>query len=140
MPEPLPQYIHDRIFDLATAMKDASERGDPAMTEECYEEMRDYCLALIDEGRECAFLWETLGDFTREDDQALQFYERALSCAEHDKEAVHDILIAMGERYSDKKSYALARELLSRGLRLAFAAGDTDMAARADVLLGELPS
>ncbi|GEM_PF-3279607 len=140
MPQPLPQYVQDRIFDLATAMKDASEQGDAAATAECYEEMRDYCLTLIHEGYECAALWETLGDFTRDDEQALKFYDRALACAGRDKEDIHGILIAMGERHADNRRHELARELLSRGLHLAVAAGDADMVARADVLLSELPS
>lgn len=140
MRDPLPSYVHERLYDLAESMKDAHESATPEELEECYDELRGYCMALINEGMECALLWEVLGDFTRDDERALKFYECGLAAAEGDEEPVYSILVGMGERHANRELYGEARELLSRGLQLAVAAGDSAMATRADVLLSELPS
>lgn len=134
----LPEYIVNRIVTLATEMKDASLAGDADQIDERYEELKDYCFELIDEGKECAIIWETLGDFTREEDAALEYYQQALAVAERDGESTHSVLIAIGERHADSGRVELARDFLGRGLQAAFAAGDPEMVARADTLLSEL--
>jgi tetratricopeptide (TPR) repeat protein len=140
MREPLPDYVHERLYDLAAAMTEAHESGSAEAEEELYEELRDYCLALIDEGKEHSHLWETLADFTPDDEQALEYYERALVAAERDEAPIQGIVIGLGERHASLEHFGEARELLTRGLHLAIEAGDSAMATRADVLLNELPS
>ncbi len=140
MREDLPEYVHARLYDLAVAMKDAHEAGSPELLEELFEEMREYCLALVEEGREHAVLWETLGDFDPDNDQALEYYDQALRVAERDELPIQSILIGMGERHSALEHYEEARDLLRRGLHLAAEAGDSEMMTRADILLSELPA
>jgi hypothetical protein len=134
----LPDYIVNRLVELATDLKDASLGDDPVLAEECYEELKDYCFDLINEGKECALVWETLGDFTRDGDSALEYYAQALAVADRDGEPTHSILIAIGERHSDSGRLDLARDFLGRGLHGATVAGDQDMLVRADILLAEL--
>jgi tetratricopeptide (TPR) repeat protein len=140
MREELPEYVHARLYDLAMAMKDAHDAGSAELVEELYEEMQGYCLALINEGKEHAHLWETLGDFSPDNDQALEYYDQAMMVAERDELPIQSILIGMGERQSALEHYEEARELLKRGLHLAAEAGDSEMVTRADILLSELPS
>ena len=142
MPEikDLPEHVHARLYDLAMAMKDAHEADDVETLEEAFEEMREYCLALVEEGKEHPHLWETLGDFSPDNDQALEYYERALMLAERNELPMHSILIGMGERQAALDNVDEARDLLKRGLHLATEAGDADMLARADMILSELPA
>jgi tetratricopeptide (TPR) repeat protein len=136
----LPEHVHSRLYDMALAMKDAHEAGDVETLEETFEEMREYCLALVEEGKEHPHLWETLGDFAPDNDQALEYYDQALMLAERNELPVHSILIGMGERHAAADNVDEARELLQRGLHLANEAGDADMLTRADMILSELPA
>lgn len=138
--EDLPEHVHARLYDMAMAMKDAHEADNVEELEEVFEEMREYCLALVDEGKEHPHLWETLGDFAPDNDQALEYYERALMLAERNELPTHSILIGMGERHAAMDNIDEARELLKRGLHLAAEANDSEMLARADVILSELPA
>ena len=139
MTEGLPEYVHNRLYDLALTMKDARETGTDDAVHDAFEEMRDYCLALIAEGREFTTLWETLGDFALDDEQALEYYDHALMLAERNEESIHTILLGIGERRASLQQYDDAREILRKGLHLAIEAADEDMVTRADVLLSELP-
>jgi tetratricopeptide (TPR) repeat protein len=136
----LPEYVHARLYDMAMAMKDAHESGAPEAVEEMFEEMREYCLELVSEGREHVHLWETLGDFAPDNDQALEYYDSALVLAEREELPIHSSLIGMGERRAALEEYDEARELLKRGMHLAAEADDAEMMTRADILLSELPA
>jgi tetratricopeptide (TPR) repeat protein len=136
----LPEYVQARLYDMAMAMKEAHDSGSIDEVEEMFEEMREYCLDLVNEGNEHIQLWETLGDFAPDNDQALEYYESALVLAQQTEQPVHSILIGMGERRAAMEDVEEARELLKRGLHLAAEADDSEMMTRADILLSELPT
>lgn len=70
----IPAELHERVFDLATRLTQASERGDTRAYWRLYEELRARC-----ENEAHPFAWETLADFTSDDIAALPLYARALA-------------------------------------------------------------
>lgn len=134
----IPQEIYDELLRLATQLKEVAMEGNPETTAEHYEQLKDYCLAQIDEDRDYAFIWETLGDFTDDFDGAVKYYERALEISARDGEPDYSVLIALGERYLDNGQKDMARSYLSAGLKKAFSENDEEMILRADDLLNEL--
>ncbi|MGQ0657100.1 MAG: hypothetical protein ACT4NU_03240 [Chromatiales bacterium] len=136
----MPEEVYEEVYRLATLIAQAVSEADDEAEEFYYEQLRDYCLKEIDADRELPFLWETLGDFTREHRTAMRYYERALEVAERDSAPSHSILIAMGERYVLDGNRTLGREYLEAGFRQAFSVGDAEMSARADNALHRLTS
>src|SRR3990172_239991 len=138
MPTGVPEEVYDEVYRLAMLITESVAEADEEAEEFYYEQIRSYCLNEIDSGRELAFLWETLGDFTRDHETAMKYYERALEVAERNVAPSHSILISMGERYLQEGRRDLAKEYLTAGLKQAFYAEDGEMIARADEALHRL--
>lgn len=118
----IPADIHQRVVDLTNAMIDAGQSGDVERAESLYGELSRYCESVAAEGRDHPFLWETLGDFTDDDRDAIDIYLRALPLASAANAADYaaSICLAVAERHSNldelerARSYALQADTFAR--------------------------
>ncbi|MEN5209613.1 hypothetical protein ABE493_16035 [Stenotrophomonas terrae] len=99
----IPPDIHERVADLAAEIVNAGQAGDNRSSWALYEELRSYCEAVASEGRDHPFLWETLADFTADDQAAIALYQRALplAVAAGADEYSASIHLAVAERYAN---------------------------------------
>lgn len=108
----VPDDIHDHVLGLAVELVDASANGATREHWRHYEQLRHYCEAQAESGRDHPFLWETLADFTTDDRIAIELYVRALGLARlheaHGYEA--SIHIALAQRHADRGSTAIAMD------------------------------
>lgn len=74
----IPDDIHQHVLGIARAIAEASSIGDTRAQWRLHGELREFCHAMAEAGRDHPFLWETLADFTRDDRVAVGLYLRAL--------------------------------------------------------------
>jgi len=108
----IPPDIHERVADLAAEIVNAGQSGDRRTSWSLYEELRSYCEAVAAAGRDHPFLWETLADFTGDDQAAIALYQRALplAVAAGANEYTASIHLALAERYSNLDATEAAHE------------------------------
>ncbi len=95
--------IHERVFSLASALADAATAENEKEYNRRYSELELLCAETNRAGAAHPFYYETLGDFTLDDEEALDIYEEALKLAEgveHIESRV-SILLAIAERYRE---------------------------------------
>ncbi len=111
----IPDEMHDRVFGFATSLTNASEARDTKAYWRIYGELLEYCETEARSGRDHPFLWETVADFTADDQAATGIYMKALEKARRvearDYEA--SILFALAERYRDMGDSTLAHSYAS---------------------------
>lgn len=102
--------VWDRVMEFASRL--ASE-GKREKFWACYNELREYCEHQSVAGYDHPFLWETLADFTPDDDVAIPLYLRALDGASAPELVDYRVSIrfALAERHKNKGDDLLAREL-----------------------------
>jgi hypothetical protein len=108
----LHEDVHGRVLDLASALVNASERADTRARWQLYGELRDYCEAEAEAGREHPFLWETLADFTTDDRIAIDFYLRSLASAQRmaAREYEASISLELARRHLELGEHGIACE------------------------------
>lgn len=96
----LSENTYQKLHDLATELVTASEAGDAGEIWRHYNALREFCDAESAAGRDHPFLWETLADFTTDDQGATELYLQALESARKLKapEFEASILLALAER------------------------------------------
>jgi hypothetical protein len=104
----IPEDIYARAFDLATGLMNASEADDTRTYWQLYRELQVYCEA--HSSQDHPFLWETLADFTTDNQVSLGLYDKALASATRlgVTEYQASILFAIAERHKDIGNPALA--------------------------------
>jgi hypothetical protein len=78
-PVKIPDDMYERVFGFATGLTNASEAGDTKTYWELYSELAVYCEA--ETARDHPFPWETLADFTTDDQASVALYAKALESA-----------------------------------------------------------
>ncbi len=125
----IPDDMYDKIFDLATMLVNASEAGDTKRIWSLYNELHEYCEAEDRSGRGHPFLWETLADFTTDDQAATALYMKALKHARKLKAPDYEasILFALAQRYSAMGDDELAYKNASEANEIAKVLDDLDL-------------
>jgi len=101
----IPDDMYECVFGLATGMAEAQ---DVRTYWQLYNELECYCEAQAE--RDHPFLWETLADFTLDDQAALALYLKALSKAQLLGSADYEasVLLSLAERHKDIGNAELA--------------------------------
>jgi hypothetical protein len=74
----IPPEIYDRVLKLATQMTNATETNDLRAYWLHHNELRAFCESKAATGIEHPFLWESLADFTDDDQVAIELYAKGL--------------------------------------------------------------
>ncbi len=95
--------MHERILSLADALTRAVSTDNEKEYSRRYHELEALCEEAMRAGQAQPFYFETLADFTLDDEEALDIYEQALGLADgpsHVDSRV-SILLAIAERYRE---------------------------------------
>lgn len=136
----LPPDIHEHVLDLCAELVNASIAGDVAGQWRIYNELAAYGDAVAAQGRDHAFLWETLGDFTADHRAALQHYSRALELAERHAATEYEasVCLAMARRHADLDERGEASAYAWRAHDVARNLDDLDLRREVSQLLVDL--
>ena len=95
--------LYDRVLALATSLTDAVERDDDRAFMQQYNELEKLCGEAQAAGTAHPFYLESLGDFTLDDEDAIDIYEQALELADQQEQSEFraSIQLAIAERYRD---------------------------------------
>lgn len=123
----IPDDMYERVFSLATDMTNASEAGDTKTYWQLYSELRVYCEA--ETARDHPFPWETLADFTTDDQASIALYLKALAASKHliSNEYEASILFALAARFKSIGNADLAYRYALEANEKAKALNDLDL-------------
>ena len=110
--------LHERVFELATAITNVLEDELSSEFETLYRELEAECENAHNSDKAHPFFLETLGDFTLDDEGSLTIYQQALELADRYEmlEYSASINFAMAERYRDLGEFAHAYEHASKAI------------------------
>jgi hypothetical protein len=123
----VPADLYRRVFDLATALTNASESSDQLEYADRLSELK----ALFEErarlGNSHPFLTETLADYTEDLPEAIELYRLALTqCSDAPGEPTHTKHLSLAERLIESGALEDARKHLAQGREAARRANDTE--------------
>ena len=125
----IPDDIYFRVLDLATTLVNASESFDTRAFWNQYNELREICEAETAAGRAHPFLFETLADFTDDNQIAVDIYRKGLDVASQPDAAKYraSIQFAIAQRYKDMGEMGLAYDSAVRANEVARSLDDLDL-------------
>lgn len=125
----LTSEVHQHVLDLAAELTNATLADDVRETWRLHSMLVSYCSAVAREGRDHAFLWETVGDFTTNDHQAVEYYLRALALSVRDGEAEYEasICLQLARRYVELADAESARIYARRADNIARQLDDLEL-------------
>ena len=113
--------LYDEVHQLSIDVVNASASEDRSLEWEAYNKLETLCVLNKNSEKDHPIQWEALADFTRNADQALLVYQKALQCSIllGLNEYSASINLSMAERYLESKNVELALELAHRASELA---------------------
>jgi hypothetical protein len=125
----IPDDMYQRVFELSTSLMNASEAEEMKSYWRLYEDLRVYCEAEANSGRDHPFLWETLADFTNDDQAAVRLYLKALEQATQSKATEYEasIGLALAGRYKSMGDAPRAFKYASEANESAKGLDDLDL-------------
>lgn len=113
--------LFDEVLRLSYDIVNAIELENTKDKWDTYQELKGLCELNKNTKKDHPIQWEALGDFTINDEQALNIYAQALSCSESLglDEYSASIYLATAERCYDLDNTEKAIELLLKANRLA---------------------
>jgi hypothetical protein len=134
--------FHEAVHEIVLEIVNASEIGDKKTEWAAYQKLVSICENSEKSGRNHPFQWETLGDFTHDQNLAVNFYEKALSyalAAELD-EYVSSISLAMAEALIDLGNTKKAKIFAAQANEAAEKTDDLELRTSVSELLLRLSS
>ncbi len=118
--------LYDRVLSLANSLTEAVERDDDRAFMQQYAELEKLCAEAQAAGTAHPFYLESLGDFTLDDEDAIDIYEQALELADklEQPEFRASIQLAIAERYRDLDDLEAALAYASEADKSLAAADD----------------
>lgn len=132
--------IFKQVETLAEQMMSAAENEDETLFYALYEELKQLCTHYEGSKKDHPVLWETLADFSEEDEQAVAYYLRAFTLAEalKDNEYKASIQYALAQRYLESGLQAQAQEAAAKAEKFASFTEDEELQSEIQQLLDEL--
>jgi len=95
--------IYEKIKGLAIELVNSSANENTQEYWSYYHQLERICLENENSGNDHPFQWESLGDFTTNNEEALKLYAKALELAQSQnlEEYLASIYFAIAERYSE---------------------------------------
>lgn len=125
----IPDDIYFRVLGLATALVNSSESFDKQTYWDQYNELREICETETASGRAHPFLFETLADFTDDNQIAIDIYRKGLDVASQQGAVAYltSIQFAIAQRYKDMGETRLAYESALQANELAKSLDDLEL-------------
>lgn len=132
--------LYDRVLALANALTEAVERDDDHAFSQRYGDLETLCAEARAVGTAHPFYLESLGDFTLDDEDAIDIYEQALELANSLDQAEFraSIQLAIAERYRDLHDLDAALAYASEAQKSLAVAADPVLQQELTVFLNDL--
>ena len=132
--------LYDRVLSLANSLTEAVERDDDRAFMQQYADLEKLCAEAQAAGTAHPFYLESLGDFTLDDEDAIDIYEQALELADKldQGEFRASIQLAIAERYRDLDDLDAALAYASEAQKSIAAADDPALKEDLDAFLRDL--
>lgn len=118
-----------QVEELAEAMLQAAEADTETQFYALYADLKQLCEAESGKKTEHPVLWETLADFTEENDEAIRFYEKAYLLADAQKENEYkaSIKFSMACRFQEMEKQNEALEAVEQAGKFASFTEDDEL-------------
>ena len=132
--------LYDRVLALANSLTEAVEQDDDRAFMQQYTELEKLCADARAAGTAHPFYLESLGDFTLDDEDAIDIYEQALELADgqDQPEFRASIQLAIAERYRDLDDLDAALAYASEAQKSAAIADDPELKAELEAFMRDL--
>ena len=132
--------LYDRVLALANSLTEAVERDDDHAFSQQYGDLEKLCAEARAAGTAHPFYLESLGDFTLDDEDAIDIYEQALELANSldQTEFRASIQLAIAERYRDLDDLDAALAYASEAQKSLAVADDPLLQEELTVFLSDL--
>lgn len=134
----VPDDVYDHVSDLCTRMANATAKGDADTNAVLFKELADYCSLQERKGGQHPFLLETLGDFSLEPSDAVEWYRKALHLSRQTQLQEGTILVSMGESLLEMGQSTEARKCFQGALHDAQRLDDRETLKKAEEALALL--
>jgi hypothetical protein len=106
----IPEDVYYSVLELSTRLVSAREVGDIKSYWQAYNDLREYCERQNVLGITHPFLWESLADFTDDDNTAIEIYKKALAFARNPEAEQYrsSIQLALAERQQSLGNHKIA--------------------------------
>ena len=123
------KVLFNQVEKLAQEMMAAAEADNEEQFYALYDQLKQLCLEHQGSKKDHPVLWETLGDFSEENDDAIDAYNQAYELAEQmkDNEYKASIQYALAQRYLEEDRKAEAGEALAKAAKFASFTGDAEL-------------
>ncbi len=129
--------LHDEVHELALDIVNASAVEDKISEWAAYTKLKELCEENESTELNHPFQWESLGDFTAANDQAISIYRKALAIAENlsEVEYVASINFALAERYFEMEALEQAYDFAQHANDAAKSSEDLELRKEISELL-----
>jgi len=136
----LDSKLYDRVLALATSLTEAVENDDDRAFTQQYAELEKLCADARAAGTAHPFYLESLGDFTLDDEDAIDIYEQGLELADLQQHPEYraSIQLAIAERYRDLDDLDAALAYASEARKSVTLADDPALAEELETFLRDL--
>lgn len=121
--------IFEQVETLAQELMTAAEADNEEQFYALYDQLKQLCQEHKGSKKDHPVLWETLGDFSEENDDAIDAYNQAYQLAEQmkDNEYKASIQYSLAQRYLEENQISSASEAIGRAEKFASFTEDTDL-------------
>ena len=123
------KVLFNQVEKLAQEMMAAAEADNEEQFYALYDQLKHLCLEHQGSKKDHPVLWETLGDFSEENDDAIDAYNQAYQLAEQmkDNEYKASIQYALAQRYLEEDRKAEAGDALEKAAKFASFTEDAEL-------------
>ena len=132
--------LYDLVHGLALDITNSSASGNDQAGSEAYDALKELCQSQEGSELDHPLQWEALGDFSENHEEALQAYQKGLTCSSKLglPEYSASIKFAMAESYFEQKNTSKAQQLASEASAEAAGINDNELKVAINEFLNEV--
>ncbi|MGB0203692.1 MAG: hypothetical protein ACPF9K_01435 [Neptuniibacter sp.] len=131
------KVLFNQVEKLAQEMMAAAEADNEEQFYSLYDQLKQLCQEHQGSKKDHPVLWETLGDFSEENDDAIDAYNQAYQLAEQmkDNEYKASIQYALAQRYLEEDRKTEAGDALEKAAKFASFTEDQELQEEIQLLV-----
>lgn len=132
--------LYKKLQDMSESLIEAAEADNEALFYSQYAELEALCESYLGGKQNHPALWETLADFTEDNDRAIEVYNQAFALADKLKENEYkaSIQFSLGQRLIENSRMDEARDALLKAQKFAAYTEDLELVEEVNNILDSL--
>lgn len=132
--------IFKEVESLAEQLMDAAEANNETKFYELYDQLEQLCEKHRGSKKDHPVLWETLADFTEENEKSIETYEYAYGLAQalKDNEYKASIMFSMAQRLVEEGEKDRVKEAIDKATKFASFTEDQELIDEIKLLADQL--